>query len=114
MNNLLKFSALFGSYVLVLHAFDGPWRNWTKKGENSTFDTWTLTHFVWGGIAREFDIDLKTLNMLGVGNEIAEYSLRKIKFMGLWGEPETPTNMAVDLIAAAAGWKTWDLTKNGF
>lgn len=110
-NNLLKFSALFGAYVLALHKIDGPWRNWTRKGEGATFDTWTLTHFVWGGIAREFGINLTTLNLLGIGNEAVEFYLRKTKFLGLWGEPETPMNMMTDLIAAAAGWESWNLMK---
>jgi len=112
MKNFYTFSALFGAYVFIIHTFDGPWKKWTKKGQAATFDTWTTTHFIWGGIAREFNVDLKTFTLLGIGNEFVESYFRKIKFLGLWGEPEAPVNMIIDVASAAAGWKAWDIVKS--
>lgn len=110
--NLLKFGALFGAWVYVLHKYDGPWRQWTKKGQAATFDTWTLTHVIWGGIARQFDIDLFTTNILSGAHELSEAYLRKIKFLGAWGEPETAKNILVDHISTSFGWTLWDKIKD--
>jgi len=99
---LIKFSGLYLAYVLAIHAIPGPWRGWTSHG--ATFDAWTLTHLAWGQIAKQYKLSLTTLLLLSILNEGAEAYLRHIKFLGIWGDPETPANVVVDLASTSLGW----------
>ena len=101
---LATFSAAYTAYVIMLHTVDGPWRNWTIKGKGPTLDAWSLTHLTWGVIGQKFGISLPALVGLSALNEAGEAYLRHIKFLGLWGEPESNLNILTDVASTAAGW----------
>jgi len=102
-----QFCGLYLLYVLGVHIVPGPWQKWTSHGR--ALDPWTLTHLMWGYLGKYYGIPLPILLALSLGNEGVEAYLRYIKFLGIWGDPETPKNIAMDLSATSLGW----LLKNG-
>lgn len=100
-----RFVALYGAYVAGLHVFDGPWRRWKSGYEGAALDPWTLQHVLWGAIANSMSVGRGQLAVLAVANEVVEAGVRALRPDLLWGTPETPANVAVDLVATLAGWE---------
>ena len=100
----LEFCGLYIFYVLGIHLIKGPWQGWTSQ--QRTLDEWTLTHLTWGYLGQKFKIPLSSLLLLSIGNEVLEAYLRQIKFLGIWGDPETIANIAGDLGVTSLGWLT--------
>jgi hypothetical protein len=59
---------------------------------------------MWGYLGKYYDIPLPILLALSLGNEGLEAYLRHIKFLGIWGDPESLANVAADLSATSLGW----------
>ena len=85
-----------------------------KKGQGVTFDTWTITHIAWGMIAKYFDISLLNINILSILHELTEAYFRKIRFLGVWGEPETLPNVIVDHASVSLGWEIANILQKLF
>lgn len=103
--NLLKYSALYLGYVAFLHTVDGPWRHWKDGREGAVFDPWTLQHVLWGVLGQRMGLGPAQILTLSTLNEAAEYYVRTCCPDLLWGTPETPHNVAMDVIANMIGWK---------
>lgn len=101
--NLRRYVAAYVVYVAFLHAYPGPWRKWGGE-QRTVFDTWTLTHIIWGSVAGYLSLEFTTFTALGIFNEMVESYLRHIKFLGLWGEPEGKKNVAIGIAANSLGW----------
>lgn len=97
------FMAAYAAYVATVHAVPGPWRQWKDKGP-AAFDMWTLTHVAWGAVAKLMGISLEELVVLASINEVGEYVVREARPDLLWGSPETPDNVAADLVSTVIGW----------
>lgn len=104
MKGVVPFALLYGAYVVTLHAVDGPWRQWKVGREGRAIDPWTGQHVMWGAIAQRMGVSQGALFALGVVNEGIELATRTYRPDLLWGTPESPANVAVDLGSAAAGW----------
>jgi hypothetical protein len=104
VNRLVSYSLAYGAYVAFLHVVPGPWRNWKRGYEGQALDPWTLQHVLWGVIARRWGLTQGQLLALSAANELIEYGVRSRRPDLLWGTPETPANVAVDIAANAAGW----------
>lgn len=102
---MLRFLAAYASYVWFLHNVDGPWRHWSRGG---MLDGWTATHVAWGAIANRMDVSLSSFMLLGLGNEAIEAWSRQNRPDLLWGEPESLSNVAADIVANFVGWKISD------
>jgi len=89
-------------YVVAIHAIDGPWRQWTK---GRVIDPWTLTHVIWGVIARKMHVPFTTYMFLAVLNEVGEALARTYAPHLTWGTPESGWNVTMDLVANAIGYK---------
>ncbi len=100
-----RYVALYGAYVAALHALDGPWRRWKFGWEGRAVDPWTLQHLLWGAIAQRVGVGPGQLALLGLANEAVEAGVRHYRPDLLWGTPETPLNVAADLVANQAGWE---------
>lgn len=103
MSATARFVALYGAYVAALHLVDGPWRNW-KRGRPSA-DPWTVTHVAWGVVARRMGLGRAEFLTLGALNELTEWGVRAFRPDLLWGSPESPANVALDMAANWAGWE---------
>ena len=106
MNNVVKYSLLFAASVAAIHLVkNGPWRTW-KQGrfEGKAVDPWTLQHVMWGMIANRMGLTVEQHAVLGAINEVGELWIRRNRPGSLWGTPESPVNVAVDLLANTAGW----------
>jgi hypothetical protein len=106
----LKFSGLFLAYVTAIHLVDGPWRRWKKGREGDALDPWTLSHVASGFIANRMGVGEGEFMALGVVNEVAELWIRENRPDLLWGEPESPGNVAADIAANWLGYKLGGLT----
>lgn len=102
MNPKYEFCLWYATYVISLHVIPGPWSKWSSHGR--AIDVWSLTHLLWGYIAGKYGISLPWLLAASSANELLEAYLRSIKFMGAWGDPETPSNILWDLIITSLGW----------
>jgi len=103
---LAAFAGLYGGYVLFLHLVDGPWRHWKRGREGrAVVDPWTATHVVWGAIGQRFGLSAKEVMILGAVNEALEFEVRRSRPDLLWGEPESPANVIVDMAATWAGFE---------
>lgn len=100
---LIKYVALYGGYVVFLHAVDGPWRSW--KTEPAAVDPWTLQHVLWGALGSYMGLTPIQVLALSSVNELVEYGVRKARPDLLWGTPESNANVFMDLVATLAGWK---------
>lgn len=98
---LLKFVAAYGAYVVFLHAVPGPWQRW-PKGEN--VDNWTWTHVLWGAIAKRMGVTAGELAVLVAANEGIEAVARAKRPDLLFGSPEGPGNVWVDVGATMAAF----------
>jgi hypothetical protein len=103
-----RYVALYGAYVVALHAIDGPWKRWKQGREGKALDPWTLQHVLWGAIAYRMGVDRSQLVALGTANEVVEAGVRTFRPDLLWGTPESPANVIVDV---AANWAGWELAK---
>ncbi len=108
-----RFLLAFGVYVAALHTVDGPWREWKRGREGLALDPWTLTHVGWGAAARAAGISAGEWFLLGLANEAVELVARKRRPDLLWGEPESPANVGLDLVTNALGWELADLVLEG-
>ena len=100
-----KFVALYTSYVLALHAIDGPWKHWKEGYEGRAFDPWSFQHVIWGLIAQRMGLERNQIMALSAINEAVEMGVRAVRPDLLWGSPETPLNVITDLGATWAGWE---------
>ncbi len=96
------FLLAYALYVAFLNTVPGPWRDWKGEKAKAT-DPWTLQHVIWGAIASAAGYSQKELLALGLLNELVELAVRRLRPDLLWGTPETPANVVVDLLAAALG-----------
>jgi hypothetical protein len=106
---LLKYSAAYAAYVAFLHAVDGPWRNWKVGREGQALDGWTIQHVLWGALGAYVGLTPKQVLILSTVNELVEYGVRTYRPDLLWGSPESPQNVFMDLAATLAGWKIAEL-----
>lgn len=100
-----RFVAYYAAYVAALHMIDGPWRHWKQGHAGSSIDPWTVTHVAWGVIAARMGLTRNQVLVLSALNEVAEHGARALRPDLLWGTPETPANVVVDLAATWAGWE---------
>jgi hypothetical protein len=106
---LLKYVALYGGYVVFLHAVDGPWRHWKDGRAGQAIDPWTLQHVLWGALGSYMGLPPTQILVLSSINEMVEARIRKKRPDLLWGTPESAHNVFMDLVATLAGWKLADL-----
>jgi hypothetical protein len=104
--NVVRYILAYAGYALAVNVVPGPWQSWRREG--GSVDGWTATHLFWGALSRRYGINLKVLMLLGVLNEVAEAAIRETRPELLWGAPEDPRNVAVDIMANAAGWLAAD------
>ena len=104
MTRLAAFIGFYGGYVLFLHLVDGPWKQWKLGREGQAVDPWTATHIAWGAIGQRFGLTVKEVMVLSTVNEALEYEIRRSRPELLWGEPESPANVLVDIAATWAGY----------
>ena len=106
MSPTAKFIGLYAAWVVGLHLVDGPWRHWKQGREGRPVDPWTLTHLAWGAIGQRMGVSRNQLVALGTVNEFVELGVRTFRPDLLWGTPESPANVIVDV---AANWTGWEL-----
>jgi hypothetical protein len=106
---LLKYSAAYAGYVVFLHAVDGPWRHWKEGREGKALDPWTGQHVLWGALGAYMGLSPRQVLILSSVNELVEYGVRSLRPDLLWGSPESPQNVFMDLAATLAGWKIAEL-----
>jgi hypothetical protein len=104
MNRIVTYSLSYAAYVAFMHGVHGPWRKWKVGYEGRAVDPWTLQHVLWGFLAQRWGLTQKQLLVLGAANELVEYWARVKRPDLLWGTPETVSNVAADLGAAAMGY----------
>lgn len=102
---LLKYTAAYAAYVAFLHAVPGPWRHWKDGREGKALDPWTGQHVLWGALGAAMGLKPTQVLVLSTINELAEWGLRTYRPDLLWGSPESPQNVFMDLAATLAGWK---------
>ena len=95
------FLAIYAAWVVLVNTTPGPWRSWNR---GARIDTWTGTHVAFGVLAQRMGLSLAQITALGAINEVGEAWIRAHRPDLLWGEPESPPNIAVDIAANAAGW----------
>jgi hypothetical protein len=100
-----KYVGAYAAYVAFLHAVDGPWRHWKRGRSGQALDPWTLQHVLWGAIAERMGVDRDQLMALSTVNEAVEAGVRTFRPDLLWGTPESPANVIMDLVANWAGWE---------
>jgi hypothetical protein len=110
-SNLVKYSALYGAYVVALHAIDGPWQHWKEGWEGRAVDPWTSQHLLWGLIGQRMGLNQNEILVLTTINEAVELGVRTFRPDLLWGSPESPRNVIVDIVATWAGWKLGELAR---
>ena len=104
MQGVLPYVLAYGGYVAALHAVPGPWHTWKRGYELRAVDPWTGQHLIWGAVAQRFGLTPGQLMILGVLNEVGELLVRRYRPQWLWGQPDVPMNLVVDLAANLAGW----------
>jgi hypothetical protein len=80
---------------------EGPWQRWSK-GEH--VDRWTYTHVLWGIVAKRMGVTATELLSLSVANEAVEAWIRQNKPAMLFGSPEQPGNIVVDVVVTMAAF----------
>lgn len=108
MSPTARYLAWYAAYVAGVHLLPGPWRRWEK---GRLVDNWTWTHLVWGALAQRMGLPLQTAVLLAAANEAGEAVLRRRRPGLVFGSPEGPANVAVDVAANAVGWKAAQLLK---
>jgi hypothetical protein len=106
---LIQYSAAYAAYVAFLHAVDGPWRHWKEGREGKAIDPWTTQHVLWGALGAAMGLSPKQVLILGSVNELVEWGVRTCRPDLLWGSPESPTNVFMDLTASLVGWKLGEM-----
>lgn len=107
--NLLKYAGSYALYVAFLHAVDGPWRDWKEGREGQAVDPWTGQHVLWGALGSYMGLGPGQVLVLSTINELVEWGVRTYRPDLLWGSPESPQNVFMDLVATLAGWKLADV-----
>ena len=102
---IAKYSLLYLTYVTALHLIPGPWKDWKVGRAGKATDPWTLQHLLWGGLAKTMGLSFGETMVLAAANEAVEAGVRAYRPDLLWGTPETPKNVVVDLLGTAAGWQ---------
>jgi hypothetical protein len=99
-----SYVAAYLATVAVIHLYpQGPWRNWTHDTDVA-IDPWTWTHVGWGVVAERMNVPFGTYMILATLNEVAEALARRYTPQLTWGGHESPANVAMDLVANAAGY----------
>jgi hypothetical protein len=106
---LIKYSLAYGVYVVALHAVDGPWRDWKEGREGQAIDPWTGQHVLWGALGAYMGLGPGQVLVLGTINELVEWGVRTYRPDLLWGSPESPNNVFMDIVATMAGWKLGEM-----
>ena len=105
MKRVAKYSLAYLAYVTALHLIPGPWKQWKVGRAGRATDPWTLQHLLWGALGKAMGLSLTEVMVLSVANEALEAGVRRYRPDLLWGTPETPKNVVVDLLGVAAGWQ---------
>ncbi len=100
--NTLRAIGAYGGYVLFVHMVDGPWKQWDK---GTCVDWWTVTHLACMSIARRMGVPFRDAMVLGVLNEVGEALVRRYRPDLLFGGPEPPCNIVMDLVANYVGYR---------
>lgn len=100
MSPTARFVTAYAGYVAAIHAIPQLFR-WPK---GAVVDRWTVTHLVWGAIGQRMGVSLGTVTALSAANEVGEALVRHFRPDLVFGSPETPANITVDVLANIAGW----------
>jgi len=104
-----KFILTYVAYVAAINTLPGPWEKWKEGFEGKPLDKWSLTHVAWGAIARAMGVTFDELIMLSASNEVLDQAIRTQNPSLLWGEPESPANVAADIALNLVGFKLFEL-----
>ena len=110
MTPTLRYLGLYALYVAGIHVIPGPWLRWSR---GRLLDNWTWTHVAWGYVAQRMGVSRGTTVALAATNEAFEAWLRANRPDLLWGTPETPRNVVLDVATTWAGWELGRLGVEG-